>query len=140
VRAAGLTRRGPLFLMVGAWNTLFGLVVFTTLNVVFGDSVSYMVLLTITWIINVFQNYVAYRYIVFRVEGHWWRDLFRFALVNSGAFAFNLVALPFGVSVLGLPVIFTQVLVTGVIILLSFILHGRFSFHRPAVDVADPFE
>lgn len=133
-------RQGPLFVLVGAWNTLFGLAVFTLLNVAFGDQVSYMVLLTIAWVINIVQNYVAYRYVVFKVQGHWWRDLFRFALVNAGAFAFNLVALPFAVGVLGLPVILSQVLVTGVIIVLSFFLHGRFSFHRPAANVPDPFE
>lgn len=125
-----LKRQGLRFVIVGAGNTVFGYGSFALLQLTFGDQVHYMVLLVVAWIVNVLEAYIAYRFLVFRVRGHFFRDLARFSLVYVGAFAFNLVALPIAVGVFGVPVLLAQLGVLVVTVAASFFAHRRFSFRR----------
>lgn len=122
--------QGLRYLVVGGFNTAFGFSSFAALHLLFEDDLHYLVILVAAWVINVFEGYVAYRYLVFKVRGHFWRDLGRFSLVYVGAFCFNLVALPVGVDLIGLPVLVTQGIVLVVTIAASFVAHRRFSFRR----------
>lgn len=123
-------RRGLRYVAVGAFNTAFGLGSFAVLHLVMEPSTGYMPVLVLAWVINVLEAYAAYRLLVFRVEGHVLRDLARFSSVYALAFAFNLVALPFGVEVAGLPVLVTQAVVMVVTVVASYAGHSRFSFRR----------
>lgn len=129
-RAMSTREQGLRFVAVGAWNTVFGYLSFAVLQLLIGDQVGYMVVLGLAWIVNILQNYLTYRYLVFKVEGHWFRDLARFSVVYAGAIAFNVVALPVGVDVLGLPVLVAQGLVTVIVVAASFVAHRGYSFRR----------
>ncbi len=123
-------RQGLLYLAVGGWNTAFGFATFAGLQFALGDTVHYLAVLTLTWVISVLEAFVAYRLVVFRVRGHVMRDLTRFTSVYVGAFLFNLAALPLAVDVMGIQVLVAQAAVVVVTVISSFFLHRRFSFRR----------
>ena len=125
------TKQGVRYLLVGIWNTIFGYSVFVVLELTVGHRIPYILLLAVSQVIGTLNAFFWYRWLVFRVSGHVWRDLARFSLVYAGAFAVNLVALPFLVEVFGMNVLVAQALVVGGTIVASFLLHRNFSFRRP---------
>jgi putative flippase GtrA len=124
------TEQGIRYLLVGVFNTIFGYGLFALLEITAGHVIPYMVVLLVAQVVSTFVAYVLYRYLVFRVEGHFWRDLMRFSLVYAGAFAVNLILLPVMVSGLGWDVLLSQALIVGGTVIASFFAHRNFSFRR----------
>jgi putative flippase GtrA len=120
------------YLLVGAWNTLLGYLLFAALVIGFGDTVHYTLLLLVSHVITVLEAFVAYRYLVFRVRGNVLLDLFRFWSVYAAALVVNLVALPLLVDVVGLPVLPAQAGLVVATIVTTYVVNRRFSFRRPA--------
>jgi putative flippase GtrA len=130
-RALALANRKEVrYLLVGGWNTLFGWAVFVILQLTVGATIGYMAVLVIAQVVSVINAYLGYRWLVFRVQGSWWLDFFRFSTVYWIVFAVNLAALPLMVSVLGMNVIVAQTLFLVVTVIASYIAHNRFSFRR----------
>ncbi len=129
--------RGVRYLLVGAWNTVFGYGVFAALQLTLGDSVSYIFLLAIAQVIATLNAFVGYRLLVFKVQGSVLRDLARFSTVYLGAFAVNIAALLLLVEAFGLPVLLAQAGVVGATVVASFFVHRGFSFRRPTVIEGD---
>jgi len=125
------TKQGVRYLIVGIWNTIFGYGLFAVLEVSLGNRIPYILLLAVAQVVATINAFFCYRWLVFKVSGYFWRDLWRFSLVYAGAFAVNLVALPFLVEVFGMNVLVAQALVVGGTIVASFLLHRNFSFGRP---------
>jgi putative flippase GtrA len=129
------------FGIIGVYNTGFSFGVFAGLTLAF-PKLTYFVVLLVSHVLGVLNAYVAYRYFVFHVKGHWFRDLFRFWLVYLGGLGANLVALPLLVEVAGLPVLMAQGCVVLVAAFISWFGHKHVSFRRPteelALDVACP--
>ena len=98
-------------MLVGLVNTAFGFGLFAALEITFGDAIPYLYLLVVAHLVSVLEAYLLQRMLVFRVQGHWWRDLARFWSVYLVALGLNLLALPLLVEVLGLPVLTAQALV-----------------------------
>jgi putative flippase GtrA len=119
------------FALVGVVNSIFGFGVFAGLQISIGDHVHYLFLLMISHVVSVLEAYVLQRWLVFRVSGHWWRDLARFWSVYLVALAVNVVALPLLVEVVHLPVLLAQAIVMVGTALGSFIAHRTYSFRRP---------
>ena len=136
------SRRGPLlravrdqrvaFVLVGAVNTLLGLVWFVLFYVSVGRFTGYLVTLLLAHVAAVLCAFLLHRRFVFKVRGHFWLDLARFEVVNLSALGVNAALLPVAVELLALPVLTAQLLVTGVTVVISFFAHRGFSFHRRA--------
>ncbi len=124
------------FLIVGGMNTLIGAAWFILFQFLIQARFGYMTVLLCAHIAAVLCAFVLYRYFVFRVRGHVWRDLMRFEMVNLTSLAVNAVALPLLVELLHWPVLFSQLMITGITMLVSFFGHRGFSFHRSASDHA----
>ena len=130
-RALALANRKEVrYVLVGGWNTLFGWAVFVILQLTVGATIGYMAVLVIAQVVSIINAYLGYRWLVFRVQGSWWLDFFRFSTVYWIVFAVNLMALPLMVSVLGMNVIVAQTLFLVVTVIASYIAHNRFSFRR----------
>jgi len=119
-----------LFLLVGGANTAFSTGLFAGLVLLFGPDVPSAVSLAIAWIVSLLLVFNVHRRLVFRVRGHAWRDFGRFVSVNLATFLLNAGALTLFVEVLGLPPIPVQILITIVLVVVSFIGHKYFSFRR----------
>jgi putative flippase GtrA len=142
VRAALRTRQLR-YLMVGGYNTGVGYLVFGALLLIFDRRVHYTVLLVASWVIGTLNAFVAYRVMVFQVQGHFFRDLVRFSSVYLVALAVNLVLLPLVVALSHLPVLLAQGVVLGFTTIGTYAAHQSFSFRRPDAVVgapADPAE
>jgi putative flippase GtrA len=122
--------QGLRFLLVGAFNTAFGFVLFALLLHVAGHHVHYLVLLVAATIVAVLVAFAGYRTFVFRVRGNVVKDLARFSLVYLAALAVNLVALPLLVEVVGVPILAAQAVVVAGTVVASFLAHRSFSFRR----------
>jgi len=122
--------QGLRFLIVGAFNTAFGFLLFALMLRFAGDQVHYLVVLVFAMIIAVLVAFAAYRTFVFRVRGNVLRDLGRFSLVYIGVRAANAIALPLLVEVAGLPILSAQAIVVVCTVIASFLLHRSFSFRR----------
>lgn len=118
------------FLLVGGLNTLIGFVWFVVFQYLIQAFAGYIVVLLCAHLAAVLCAFVLYRRFVFRVHGHVWRDLGRFELVNLTALVVNLATLPVLVEVFALPVLLSQVIITGATMLISFFGHRGFSFRR----------
>ena len=133
-------REQVLYLVVGAWNTVFGYAVWALLQYLLGDYLPYVVVLLLAWPINVLNAYLGYRFIVFRSRGPVLRELPRFSLVYVVALVANLVLLPIAVRVLPFSIYVDQALFIGVVFVCSYLGHKYFSFrgtHRgPSGDTS----
>ncbi len=127
-------REQALYVVVGAWNTLFGYGVFALLYHLLHDvagvpripgSMSALVLASAIGIAN---NYVLYRVIVFRSHGAVRRELPRFLLVYLVALAVNLVVLPLALHELPFNVYAVQAVYTVAVVVTTYIANKYFSF------------
>lgn len=116
------------FGMVGIVNTGIGYVVYALLIALF--SVPYFLALVVAYAVAILCAFVLHRNLVFRVRGHVLRDLWRFTLVNLGAFLVNAALLPVFVGLLGMNPYLGQIAVAGVTMVATYIGHRDFSFHR----------
>lgn len=130
-----MKKQGMSYLIVGAWNTLFGYGLFVLLQLTLGHAINYMVILVASTLIAIFQAYLGHRFFVFKVEGHFFKDLSRFSLVYLAALAINLAVLPLLVAGAHIPVLLAQAFVVAGTVVGSFLAHRDFSFRRhPVAD------
>lgn len=128
-----------LFLLVGGVNTLVGTLWFVVFDVLLGhrwNGWGHYPALVLTYVFAILCAFVLYRKVVFRVHGHVWRDLIRFASVYVMAFFINLVLLAVLVNGLHWPAIVSQFLIVFVTTTLSWLGHSNYSFARTGDDEA----
>ena len=119
------------YLLVGVWNTVFGIVLFTIMQLTWGDRIGYAALLSIAQVIAVIQAHVTQRYLVWHSRAPYLRELGRFSLVYVGAYLANLALLTVAVEVFDLPVLPSQYVITVVVIGVTFIANRSWAFaHR----------
>src|SRR5271169_2208371 len=75
------------YLLVGAWNTLFGYGSFATLTAVLDPIVphSYILACVIASLLNITVSYLGYKWFVFKTQGNYLREWARCVTVYSGA-------------------------------------------------------
>lgn len=116
------------YLLIGGYNTLFGYGVFAVLWILWGQSLHYIVILSLSHVIAVTNAFFGYRILVFRKKGGAWGDFVRFNMVYLGAFVFNVLALPILIEAANLHPLVAQALLVIVTVVASYLLHRRFSF------------
>jgi len=121
-------REQGLYLVVGAWNTLFGYGEWALLQFLLHDDLPYLVILVLAWPLAVLNAYLCYRRFVFRSRGSMRKELPRFSLVYVATLIGSLAALPFLLRTLGLSIYVTQAGYTAVVVVLSYLAHKFFSF------------
>lgn len=128
LRFAKRRREQITYLVVGAWNTLFGYLVWALLQYLLGGVLHYLVIVVLAWPIAVVNAYLGYRTFVFRSHGSILRELPRFSLVYVGTLMAGLVALPILLHVLPYSIYVIQAGYTVVVVVLSYLAHKFFSF------------
>jgi len=121
-------REQVLYLIVGAWNTLFGYLVWALLQYLLHDYVYYLAILIIAWFPAVLNAFFCYRWFVFRSKGSIVRELPRFSLVYVVTLCISLVGLPILLQVLPFSIYVTQALFTAAMVIASYLGHKYFSF------------
>ena len=119
------------FLLVGGFNTVLGTAWFALLYLLWGHAIPYPAVLVIAWLVQLPISFTLHRKAVFKVTGNVGRDFARYTLVNLTPLFANMVLLPLVVETSGLEPIVSQILVTIVITVATYIGHKKFSFRRP---------
>lgn len=134
-----LRRQFGIYLVVGAWNTVFGMAVYcgcVWMCEVFGRF-GYLVAGVLSMVFGVTHSYVTYKLIVFRTRGNWFSEYVKCWSVYGGASLVNFLLLPVSVEAvrLILSVQFERyapyaggLMLTGITVLLSFFGHRHFTF------------
>lgn len=138
VRLARRRREQVLYLAVGAWNTLFGYLIWALFQYMLHDYLNYLVVLVLAWFPAVLMAYVGYRLVVFRSKGSVWRELPRFSLVYVGTLCASLIGLPILLRMLPFDIYVTQALFTAAMVLASYLAHKFFSFRSRGAHPSHP--
>ncbi|MDR2723191.1 MAG: GtrA family protein [Cellulomonadaceae bacterium] len=128
------------FLMVGGFNTVLGYVLFVLFNTLIGDRAGrfgYMLALVCSYAVAIFVAFLLHRTFVFKVRGHFWKDLGRFIIVNIFGFGLNALLLPTIVTLTGLHANYAQAAAAMIVAVVSYLGHKHFSFRRKAVQPGD---
>ena len=131
-------REKVLYLVVGAWNTLFGYGVWALMQYLLGAYLPYLVVLILAWPIVVLNAYIGYRYIVFRSKGRILTELPRFSLVYLATLLANILILPIALQVMPFSIYVVQALFTLAVVISSYLGHKYFSFQGGQVDHPGP--
>lgn len=129
-----ITNQKVAFLAVGGFNTAAATAWFVGWQLLTEDHLGYHFNLVAAYLSNVMTAFLLYRNLVFRVRGNFVRDLRRFTAVNFGMFTLNFLLMTVSVSVLGLPVIPSQLVITPVLAIGSYFGYRDFSFRRKAIQ------
>lgn len=116
------------YLLAGGYNAAFGYGLFAVLILLADDRIHYLIILPVSHVIAVTNAYFTYRFFVFRDAASNLKSYLRFHAVYLASLGFGMVALPLLVELGGTRPIFAQGIVLAVTVVLSYILHKRFSF------------
>ena len=144
--AAQLTQHIPpgqfgRYLLVGAWNTLFGYGSFAFFTAILSPVIphSYIAASVISNLLSISVAYFGYKWFVFKTKGNYLREWVRCVGIYSGGILFTVVSLPVLVAVIRRNTRFVAAapyiagaLLTGVMVIYSFLGHKKFSFRSPA--------
>ena len=120
------------FLVVGAYNTAFGFVLFPVLYLLLSSRLHYVVVYLIAHALAVTNAFLAYRRVAFRAEGHWAGQFLRFNIGYLGALGLGLGGMALLVTRAHLSPLIAQPLLLTATVVLSYLWHSRVSFGREA--------
>ena len=133
------------FVIVGGWDTLFGVLTYaglyySTKPAGAPRAAHYLMVLIVSNVLAVSQAYLCYKYLVFKTDGNFVREFLRFSMVYAVTFAFNLLALPALVTFVGMAPVAAQAVIVAVSAVASYVGHSRVSFNvkRHTADVGLP--
>jgi len=132
-----VSRLGTRYVVVGFWNTLFGLGNFYLLLWLLGD-LHYLVVLTISYSLSILQGHFSQRIFVWRSRGPYFRELIRFSGGAIAQYILNVILLHLAVRTFHLNLRWSQLVVIGVLVALSFLFNKRWVFgskHEGATPV-----
>ena len=121
-------REQTLYLVVGAWNTLFGYTVWAIFEYLLHDYLHYLVILVLSWPFAVLNAYVCYRLFVFPQQGQRMAGAAAVSLVYVVTLCAGLLALPLLLRTLPFNIYVIQAGYTVVVVILSYLSHKFFSF------------
>lgn len=129
------------FLLVGGWNTLFSIGALWVLDrAIDYDQTSIMqkaLVLALSWVISVTQNFFTFKLIVFRTKGNWLREYVRMYAIYAVTFLVQ-SAITLTISeIFGLTVFWANLPTIIVVTIMSYVGHKYFTFRVPlaAADV-----
>lgn len=125
-----LKQKGLHFLLVGIWNTVFSIGLYTAAVIWLGQR-HYLWLSLIIGFIAVVQAYLCHKFFVFKTQGHYLTEFVKFYTVYLVSAPIGLGLMYICVDILQISAVYANILVTGVITIFSFIGHNWFSFRRP---------
>ena len=116
------------FIIVGAWNTLFGLGLYSLLIILFGES-HYLLLNILTWIISITNSYICHKLFVFKThDTSIFKEYVKFCTVYLLSFFIGLLLMYLLVDIAKISAIISNILVTFLLTVVSFVGHNNYTF------------
>jgi putative flippase GtrA len=118
------------YLLVGGWNTVFGMAVYAGLYSWLGQRTHYLVLLIPSNILAITNAYVCYKLLVFKTHGNILREYLRCYVVYGGMMLIGAALLFVLVEWLRMPPVAANCACIAVTTVVSYLAHRNFSFRR----------
>lgn len=118
------------FLVVGAYNTVAGYLIFIALYLLLGSRLHYIIIAMLAHFLAVINAFIGHKFLVFRARGKLLTDFLRFNMTYAGTLLFGLAALPFMVEILGFHPVASQGMLLVLTVVSSYVLHKKLSFRR----------
>ena len=118
------------FLVVGMWNTVFGVGLFNVFLLALGHQL-YLVWFWVTWAISVWQSTATMKFLVFRTKGGYVRQVLRAYLIYLPAQGLATGILWAAVQLAHIPVPLAQLITIFVTTIFSYLGHKYFTFRLP---------
>lgn len=118
------------FIVVGAWNTLAGYLLFVLFYQLLSHELPYPVLATLAHVAAVTQSFACQRRFVYRSEKHWLQEYGRFHVAHLGLFLLSLGCLSGLVEWGGWHPMLAQAVVTVGAALTSYFVHTFYTFDQ----------
>lgn len=122
------------FLIVGAWNFVFGYFAFAGLYWAMNGRWPDWLISTIAAILGITMSYLTHRFITYRSHGCWWREYLRFYVVYGGQSILNVFLIWILVTQLELNAYIVQLSISVALTVVSYWAHKYYSFKRPNHD------
>lgn len=130
-------REQILYLIVGAWNTLFQYGCFSLCYYLLHDSVHPSVIILISYVIGSVNGFLGFRYVVFRSQGHPLKEYVKYQLVYGPLLVINMLVLPLALEYSSLNAYVIQAMWALFAIVMGYLGSKYFAFRRrPAADPA----
>jgi putative flippase GtrA len=127
----GSHREKVLYLVVGAWNTLFQYGCFSLCYYLLHDYVYPSVIILIAYVIGSVNGFLGFRYIVFRSQGHPLKEYVKYQLVYGPLLVLNMLVLPLALKYSSLNAYAIQALFALFAIVVGYLGSKYFAFRRP---------
>ena len=127
------TGRPLRYLILGAWNTVFGLLFFTFLYFVLRHVMGYAAVLAIAQVGAVIQSHLTQRLFVWRSHAPYLGELARFSAVYVVVYVANVLLLALATDGLGLPVLPSQWVIGGALIVPTYFVQREWAFRGHSV-------
>ena len=113
------------FLLVGGWNTLFSLLLFSFVLILIDN---YKITLIISHLCSVLNSFLTFKFFVFRSSGMFLFEYIKINLVYLLHFALNFIMLYVSVEMLKMNVIISQIIITCILTIINYFLNKNFTF------------
>lgn len=129
------------YLLVGCWNTIFGVGLYTGAFELFSRKLSwrvdiggqdylYLVLSIPANILSITNAYICYKIFVFKTKGNILREYFRCYIVYGVSMLLGMIGLWLLVDIGGLYPVIANILLTFITVIVSYLGHKYFSFKK----------
>ena len=119
------------YLLVGFWNTIFGVSIFLALSNFWPSWPNYMILL-LSYPISIIQSHFSQRNFVWASGNSYINELVKFSAGYWMQFILNLLLLEFGAKVFSLDRNICQIFITLLLIIFSFFVNKNYVFTKRA--------
>lgn len=123
-------REKILYLVVGAWNTLFQYLSFSLLYYLLHDHVFSSVILLMSYVLSSINGFLGFRYVVFQSRGHPLSEYLRFQAVYLPLLILNMVALPLFLEYTSLNAYVVQAGFAVFSVVVGYLGNKHFTFRR----------
>ena len=117
-----------LYIIVGGWNTVFGIGLYWLTYHIWGREVNYLVLAVPVNVLAITNAFVCYKLIVFRTKGHWLAEYVKCYLVYGLGCLISMVLLWILVEAFSMDPVVANVIGNVIVIIGSYFGHKYFSF------------
>lgn len=128
------------FLILGAWNSLFGYCSFALGYLLLHQWLQYVVIAVLAHVVAISQSFLTHKFLVFRSTGRWPAEFLRFNLTHLGTFLAGLAGLVLLVDGFNLHPLVAQAIVLAATVVVGYLAHARFSFRRAGTKTASAKE
>lgn len=119
-----------LYLLVGAWNTLFGFFVMIWLYTWLSEYLHVTVVAIFANVMSITMSFLTYRYFVFKSQNTWWAEYLKCYLVYGGLAVFGIILTWVFIDYLKLNIWVSQSITVPATVVVSYVGHKYFTFAK----------